>query len=231
MIEASDMVLRVPLTLLVLVACGGCGGDQKPTPETPKGEASESTDKKLDCAFVRNLENCWRKATAKLGACLGGKPMTPGKFQKDDPSLCTAEEIGMKLREPCDPDTGKCDVNHVFLGKGDKKCAELEIGIDRPATEENRGAGTVSMTTAEGVVKLEYDEKQKTVVCPDGSRYTGSGDWKKELADCADDTGYQGIPGWSLTATPSSKDGKKKVPGKVALEIASMDVVLECQKP
>jgi hypothetical protein len=223
--------MRLLCLLLVVAVAGldGCG--EKKEAVTPAEQPAASTDKKLDCAFARDLENCWRKATAQLAACLGGKPTQPGKFEKDDPTLCQLPEGAMvKLMEPCDPD-GKCDVRTVILGKGDKKCGELEQTIDRPATEEGRGAGSVSLAVPEGTVRLSYDEKEKRVTCGDGTVYVGSGDWKKELAECADDDGYAGIPAWSTTVTPTKKSGKIKVPGKLSVEVAAMDVLFECEKP
>lgn len=215
--------------LLALVLLSSCAAAPPPTPPAPKAE--EPKEKKLDCTFARNVENCWRTVTAKVGACLGGKPSAPGKLQKSDASMCLLpDDVAVKLGDACDPD-GKCEVRDVFLGKGDKKCAEIHATVERAPTDEGRGAGTLELTIADGTVKLEYDEKSKKVTCPDGTVYQGTGDWKKELSDCADETGYQGIPGWSVTVSPGKKDGKKKVRGKLTVELASMDTLFECEKP
>lgn len=218
-----------PHVLLLLSLGVSCAGSTPP-PEPPKVEAP-SNEKKLDCKFAHNVENCWRTITAKAVACIGGKPGSAGKLQKDDASVCLfPDEVAVKLGEACDPD-GKCEIKDLFLGKGDKKCAEIHATVERAPSEEGRGAGSLSVAVAEGTVKLEYDEKTKKITCPDGTIYEGSGDWKKELAECADDSGYQGIPAWSTTLTPSKKDGKKKIPGKVAVELASMETLFECEKP
>jgi hypothetical protein len=208
---------------LLLAACAA-----PPPPEAPKVEPSK--EKKLDCAFARNLENCFRTVSSKLVACLGGKPSSVGKLQADDASMCLfPDDVAVKLGAPCNPD-GKCEARDVFLGKGDKKCAEIHSTVERAPSEEGRGAGTLEVTIAEGTVKLEYDEKIKRVTCPDGAVYEGSGDWKKELAECADDTGYAGIPAWSTTLTASRKDGKKKLPGKVSVELGP-ETLFECESP
>jgi hypothetical protein len=221
--------VRALLVLSLVGSAVHCGGGGAPPAVEPKAE--ESKEKKLDCAFAHNVENCWRTATAKVAACLGGKPSAPGKLQKDDATMCLLpDQVAVKLGAACDPD-GKCEVRDLFLGKGDKKCAEIHGNVERPASEEGRGAGSLEITFAGGSVKLDYDEKTKKVTCPDGTVYAGTGDWKKELADCADESGYQGIPAWSTTVTPSKKDGKKKIPGKVAVEVASMETLFECEKP
>lgn len=226
MIDAWGMT-RLALALPLILAA--CAAEPKPTPAPPK--VVESKEKKLDCAFARDVANCWRTVTAKVAGCLGGKPGAPGKLMKDDASLCRLpDDIAVKLGAPCDPDA-TCEVREVFIGKGDKKCAEIAATVERPPSEEGRGAGSLSVTIAEGTVKLDYDETSKKVTCPDGTVYAGSGDWKKELADCADETGYQGVPAWTVTVTPGKKDGKKKVPGRLSVELASMDTLFECDKP
>lgn len=219
-------MLRATTFLAVLLV--SCAAPPPPAPVEPKVEPTK--DKRLDCAFARNVENCWRTVNNKLLACLGGKPSAPGKLQKSDASMCVlGDQVAVKLGEACDPDA-TCVVRELFVGKGDKKCGEIHATVERPPSEEGRGAGSLEVTIADGTVKLEYDEKTKKVTCPDGSVFVGSGDWKGELADCADDSGYQGMPGWSTTVTPSRKEGKKKLPARLSIELGS-EPFLECEKP
>lgn len=212
--------------LLVVLSLSACAAPPPPKVEAPP----EPKEKKLDCKFARNVENCWRTINAKIVGCIGGRPMSPGKFDKEDPSLCELpDDVAVKLAEPCNPD-GKCEVKQFFVGKGDKKCAEIRANVERPPSETGRGAGSLEVSIAEGTVRYDYDDTMKRVTCPDGVVYEGSGDWKKELAECADDTGYPGVPAWAVTLTPSKKDGKKKVPAKVSVELGT-DPLFECVQP
>lgn len=214
---------------LVGVACGS----KTPPPETPSPEtASSSTNKKLDCAFLKGGDNCWKIIAATVSACLNGHIHPQGKLDADL-SMCSLEdEVKVKLGQSCDPDKD-CDVLDVFMGRGEKKCLEFHSMVSKPADEMGRGAGTFTIAGAEGSVKVEYDEKSKTITCPSGAVYSGSGDWKKELADCDDESGYAGMPAFAFTKTPSVMEGKKRKAGTgtLAFELASIDVLFECQKP
>ncbi len=223
----SSAVASLVVCAMVVALPFGCASDP------PKPAADPSTTKpakKLDCAFAKNPESCWRVFTTKVVSCLGGKASGPGKLQKDDSTLCVLpDEQAVKLATPCDPD-GKCEVSELFLGKGDKKCLELHATLDKPPSESGRGAGTFELKAAHGTVHFQWDEKQKTITCPDGTQYSGTGDWKGELEDCQDEASAAGIPAYSITVSAGAVDGKKKRPGRISLEIASMDTVFECDK-
>jgi hypothetical protein len=211
-----------------VLSSGACAASQKPDAVSPEGSASAG-QKKLDCAFAKNPENCWRVFTAKLGACLGGKPVGSGKLSPDGELCLLPEEKAVKLDQPCDPD-GKCDVRDLHIGRGENKCLEFHVTVEKPSTEMGRGVGEFSVQAAHGTFRMKWDEKSKTVTCADGTVYTGTGDWKGELADCNDETGIDGIPNYAITPYPGGMDGKKKRPGKVAFDLTSMDVLFECEK-
>lgn len=213
-----------------LFATGGCA-DSTPAPAAPVASAS-APQRRLDCAFAKNQESCWRTFTARIVACLGGKASAAGKLQKDDPTLCILPgDQAVKLGQPCDPD-GKCEVRDVFMGKGENKCFELHVSVDKAPSEEGRGAGTFELRAKHGTVHFQWDEKQKTLTCPDGTQWTGTGDWKGELESCNDEASAAGIPAYALTVVPgvADKDKKKKRAGRVSLEIASLDTVFDCDK-
>jgi hypothetical protein len=216
---------------LAIYACGP--SNPQPTTPGPEGEGStaSSTDKKLDCAFVKNPENCWRTFTAKLGACLGGKPAGPGKFEPDGSLCILPEDLMVKLGQSCDPD-GKCEVTDVFMGKSQKKCMEFHVSVSKPSSELGRGEGTFNIAAPHGTVTFKYDEKQKSITCPDGTVYSGTGDWKKELSECDSEGSYDGIPSYAFVKNATQMDGKKKKKaGSLTFELSSMDVLFECAKP
>jgi hypothetical protein len=141
--------------------------------------------------------------------------------------------VMVKLGQACDPDK-ECEVRDVFMGRAGKKCMEFHASITKPADEMGRGAGSFEIAAAEGTVKVEYDEKTKTLTCPNGTVYSGTGDWKKELADCNDESGYAAMPAYAFTKTPTAMDEKKKKKpgtGSLSFELASIDVLFECAKP
>ena len=226
----SFTVVLITTCSLVALVPAGCGGGN-PEPVAPVASASASAPKKLDCAFAKNPESCWRVFTTKIVSCLSGKASGPGKLQKDDATMCVLpDDQAVKFGQACDPD-GKCEVRELFMGKGDKKCFEFSVSIDKPPSEEGRGAGTFEIKAAHGTVHFQWDEKQKTLTCPDGTQYSGTGAWKGELADCNDEASAAGIPAYALTVSPTVMDGKKKKrAGRVSFELASMDTVFDCDK-
>lgn len=212
-----------------------CGSSMQPHPESPAEASSESAsssnEKKLDCAFIKSPDNCWRMLAGSIGACLGGRIHNTGKLS-DDRTVCPLEdEVMVKLGQPCDPDA-ECDVRDVFMGRAGKKCFEFHATEIKPPTEMGRGAGTIEVTSADGTVRIEWDETTKTLTCPKGDVYKGSGDWKKELKDCADESGYQGIPTYAFTKVATAMDGKKKKPGTgtVSFELSSLETLFDCAK-
>ncbi len=215
------------------LACGACGSS-KPSPDTAADEASSagSHEKKLDCAFLKGDQNCWKIVAAKVSACLGAVHAT-GKLEADL-SVCRLQDEGMvKLGSACDPDK-ECEVQDVFMGKAGKKCLEFHATVTKPASEMDRGAGHFELAGADGTVKVEYDEKKKSITCPDGMVYSGSGDWKKELAECNDESGFSGMPSYSFTKTATvmeNKKTKKAGTGNVSFEISSVDPLFDCSKP
>lgn len=213
---------------LLATPLSGCA-DGTPQPVAPVASASAPA-RRLDCAFAKNPESCWRTFTSRIVACLGGKASAPGKLQKDDPTLCVLPDAqAVKLGQPCDPD-GKCEVRDVFMGKGENKCFELHVSVDKAPSEEGRGAGTFELRAKHGTVHFQWDEKQKTLTCPDGTQWSGTGDWKGELEACNDEASAGGIPSYALTVVPGTADKKKKRPGRVSLEISSIDTVFDCDK-
>lgn len=219
--------------LVIGASLAAACGSSKPNPETPEGAASASaapSNKKLDCAFLKGDQNCWRILATKVSACLG-QSHAAGKLE-GDLSVCRLEdEVVVKLGSACDPDKD-CDVTDVFMGKSGKKCMEFHGAVLKPADEMSRGAGHFELAGADGVVKVEYDEKSKTITCPDGSVYSGTGDWKTELEGCNDETGFSGMPSYSFTKTATvTENKKKKSPGKLGFEISSIDPLFDCAKP
>lgn len=231
--------LRGALGLTVVMSIGGvlavACGSSNPNPETPPTESSASTataTKKLDCAFLKGDANCWKIIAATVSACLNGHIHPQGKLDAEL-SMCSLEDdVKVKLGQSCDPDK-ECEVRDVFMGRGDKKCMEFHSTVTKPADEMGRGAGSFELAAADGTVKVEYDEKSKTVTCPNGNVYSGTGDWKNDLKDCDDESGYANMPAYSFTKSATVMDGKKKKPGtgSVAFELASVDVLFECAKP
>lgn len=226
------------IRLAVMVAMIGGGavatqacGSSNPEAKSPSAEASSSAGKKLDCAFIRNAENCWKTFTAKVSACLGGRPSGPGKLDAEG-GLCTLPDDEMvKFDQNCDPD-GKCEITDLAIGKAGKKCLEFHSAMTKPASDMGRGEGSFSFVSAGGTIAFKFDEKEKSITCPDFTTYTGSGDWKKDLAECDNEAGYEAIPSFSFVKSPTVMDGKKKKKaGSVTFEVSSMDVVFECQKP
>jgi len=217
---------------IAIQACGPSNPDAK-TPG-PEGEGSASTsgnEKKLDCAFVKNPENCWRTFTAKLGACLGGKPTGPGKLDAEGGMCSLPDEVMIKLDQNCDPD-GKCEVTDLHMGKSGKKCLEFHATISKPASELDRGVGSFTVAAQHGTVTFKYDEKQKSITCADGTVYAGTGDWKKELSDCDNEGAYDSIPSFAFVKTATVMEGKKKKKaGSLSFELSTMDVLFECTKP
>ena len=229
--------LRSTFSMLAVLSIGaGLGaacGSSTPSPTSPPTESSASpATKKLDCAFLKGGDNCWKILAATVSACLNGHVHPQGKLTPDLGACSLEDEVKVKLGQPCDPDK-ECEPRDVFMGRGDKKCMEFHSTVTKPADEMGRGAGTFEIAAADGTVKVEYDEKTKTLTCPNGTVYSGSGDWKKELADCNDESGFANMPAYAFTKTATVMDGKKKKPGTgtLSFELASIDVLFECAKP
>ena len=220
------------VALCGVAMAASCAGSESKPAESPGEESSASgggvAAKRLDCNFVTGPDNCWKPFAANISACLGGRLHPTGKLGADG-TTCTLEDAVMvKLGSPCDPD-GECDEREVFMGREDKKCMEFHATVTKPPNEMGRGAGSFEIASAQGTLKLEYDETKKILTCPDGKVYEGSGDWKKELKDCADTAGYESIPLYAFTKTPGDAKAKKK--GSLQFELSSMDVLFDCAKP
>lgn len=233
--KRSRGAVGVVFVVAVGAAIGAsCGGSSTPPAESPPTESSSSgpATKPLDCKFVSGEANCWKPFAATVSACLGGRIHPTGKLSADLTECALEDDVKVKLGSSCDPDKD-CDVHEVYMGRGDKKCLEFHANITKPADEFSRGVGSFEIGSAQGTMKVEWDEKSKTITCPDGSVYTGSGDWKKELKDCADTSGYDGIPTYAFTKAPSVMEGKKKKAGTgtLSFELSTMDVLFECSKP
>ena len=216
---------------LLFVACGSGTPKADSASDVSEASSGSATTKKLDCAFIRSDKNCWRMFTISMGACLGARMSRTGKLSADLTECTLEDDVKVKLGQSCDPDAD-CDVHDVFMGRGDKKCMEFHSTVTKEASELDRGAGSLEITSSEGTLKLEYDDKTKTLTCPDGSVYSGSGDWKKELSECADAEGYESLPAFAFTKLATVMEGKKrKTPGSVAFELSTLDVLFECAKP
>jgi hypothetical protein len=229
--KASGIVVVGAVALAGVAMGSACGATPTKPAESPSEETSSSAasaTKPLDCKFVQSPENCWKVFASNVSACLGGRLHATGKLGADG-TTCTMEDAVMvKLGQPCDPDAS-CDVSEVFMGREDKKCMEFRSTVTKPPNEMGRGAGSFEIVSSQGTLKLDYDETKKTLTCPDGTIYEGSGDWKKELKDCADSNGFESIPLYAFTKTPGDVKTKKK--GSIAFELSSMDVLFDCAKP
>lgn len=227
------LVIAVVSSIGVL-AGGACKSSSQTTAASPSESSSaDAKTKKLDCAFIKSDNNCWRVFAANMGVCLGGRLHPTGKLAPDLTTCTMEDEVMVKLGQSCDPD-GECEPRDVFMGRAGKKCMEFHSTVTTPAGEMGRGAGSFEITSAEGTLKFEYDEKTKTLTCPDGTIYSGSGDWKKDLADCADEQGYESIPTYAFSKTATVMEGKKKKKagtGTVSFELSTMNVLFECEKP
>jgi len=230
----SKLVRGAAAMICATSIAAACASSDAPKPENPSDVAGASSStaatEKLDCAFLMSDKNCWRAFAATMSACLGGRLHPTGKLSADLTECSLEDDVKVKLGQPCDPDK-ECEPTDVFMGRGDKKCMEFHASVTKPPSEIDRGAGHFEIDTAQGTLKLEWDPSTKTLTCPDGSVHSGSGDWKKELKDCAETSGYDSMPSYAFTTTATTKDGKKKKPGSLSFELSSVDVLFECAKP
>src|SRR5258708_7562036 len=115
--RSTTRAMRNGVSVVCVLSIGAvlavaCGSSMQPKVDSPAGEGSDSAtssnEKKLDCAFIKNPDNCWRALAGTIGVCLGGRIHNTGKLS-DDKTVCALEDsVMVKLGQPCDPD-GDCD--------------------------------------------------------------------------------------------------------------------------
>lgn len=169
-----------PLLVILLLGCSS-GGETAP-------RAADA----LDCEWVKGDSNCWRTMAKALEVCLGGTETDTGTLAKDGLS--------------CTYDKGRTITSTSKLGSTDSSLSPTRDFVVKndagtQCVHVQESADVLTVTYADGALRLSTVGDRVEVTCPSGSVFKGA---DADLRGCLSPS--SGVPGyaWSSNATPTT---------------------------